>query len=97
MVTSMPPRGDLTREAVAAAVRGSIARALNRPVDEIGPQAKLEDDLGLDSLAMIHASIVIEESLQTAVATLDAPEGAVVTVADLIDFIHGRIRAEVTA
>jgi acyl carrier protein len=97
MVTSTPPRRDLTREAVAAAVCGSIARVLNRPVDEIGPQAKLEDDLGLDSLAMIHASIVIEEALQTTVATVDAPEGEVVTVADLIEFVHGRIRAEVTA
>jgi acyl carrier protein len=91
MVTPARSQNGPSREAVAAAVIGALARVVSRSIEEIHPESRLDEDLGLDSLAMIHASIAIEEALHVAVPASDAPEGAVVTVGDLIAFVEGRI------
>jgi acyl carrier protein len=72
------------------AVCGALARVLNRSVDEIRPESRLDADLGLDSLGMIHARIVIEEQLRLATG-IEPPEAPFMTVADLITFVHRRV------
>jgi acyl carrier protein len=85
---------DQSLETVTAAVRSALARVLNRSIDEIRPESRLDDDLGIDSLMMIHASIAIEEELRLAVPIRAASDGLFATVADLIAFIHGGISQE---
>src|SRR5262245_8058988 len=78
------------REDVELVVRLAIADTLERPVDEILPESDLEKDLGLDSLAIIHASIGIEEQLHIPVIDLAAPEFTFNTVSDLTELIANR-------
>ena len=85
------------RETVTLTVRAALARVLNRPIDEIRTDSSLERDLGVDSLTLIHAGIAIEEELPIAVGVCDAPDAALTTVADLIAFVHRRMKREVGA
>jgi acyl carrier protein len=95
MVTPARSHNGLSREAVAAAVTGALSRVVSRPIEDIRPESQLDEDLGLDSLAMIHVSIAIEEALHVAVPVPNAREGTFVTVGDLITFVDSCIGAEV--
>jgi len=70
-------------EDVGLAVRKAIADTLERPVEEILPESDLEKDLGLDSLAVIQASIRIEEQFHIPVLGWGTPEATFNTVNDL--------------
>jgi acyl carrier protein len=85
----------MDREVVASAVRTALARTLRRPLDDIRPDSGLEDDLGLDSMALIEVNIAIEEQLRVPVPAGESPELAVRTVDDLIAFVLERAGQEV--
>ena len=94
-MTSTHSAAAFTPDTVTLAVRTALARVLKRGIDEIQPDSRLEHDLGLDSLMLIHATIAIEEEVRVAVPANTAPDGALVTVADLIRFVHRTIDREV--
>jgi acyl carrier protein len=55
----------LSQEELAREVRGIIARALQRPVEEVPLTAKLEGGLGVDSMAMPDMATPAEAHLKT--------------------------------
>ncbi len=84
----------ITWETVEPAVRTALARTLDRPPADILLEDDLENDLGLDSMAMIQVNIAIEEQLRVPVPAGEAPEFAVRTVNDLIAFVIERAGSE---
>src|SRR5579872_2046347 len=74
-------RADIEQVVVAA-----LSRTLRVPIEEIRPESDLETDLGLDSMAMIHVNIAIEERLPVALPACEAPEAGIRTVDDLVSF-----------
>jgi acyl carrier protein len=76
-----------TRAAVEQAVVSALARAVRLPPEQIFPGSRLEEDLGLDSMALIHVNIGIEEQLGIALSICDAPEQELKTVQALVDFV----------
>lgn len=80
-----PPRAEVETIVVRA-----IAQVLRRPVAEIAVFNHL-DELGLDSLGLIHASIVVERELGGRVAIEQAPPGGLHTVQDLVDLVSAAI------
>jgi acyl carrier protein len=50
--------------AVAGAVRAALAEVAKRPLQEIGEDQKLDDDLHFDSLSFVEVAETIERMLQ---------------------------------
>ena len=67
-------------------VAEALARTLRIPLDRVRPESDLEGELGLDSMAMIHVNVAIEEKLHVALPACEAPEAGIRTVADLAAF-----------
>jgi acyl carrier protein len=84
--------GTATYDEIAVAVGSALSRTLRLRVEEIHPETDLES-IGLDSMAMIHVNIALEEKYGVAVAAYDAPESGIRTVADLVAFAAGQIGA----
>jgi acyl carrier protein len=84
--------GTLARPAIETAVREALANVSRVPAGQIQPDSQLEDDLGLDSMSLIHVNIRIEEQLGCALSIGDAPEQPLLTVRDLTEFIETIIR-----
>ena len=91
-----PAPGRRSAEDVALAVRTALARTLRRPLEDIRPEADLEDDLGLDSMALIEVNIAIEEQLRVPVPAGETPELAVRTVDELTAFVRERMSGGLT-
>jgi acyl carrier protein len=70
-------------------VRSLLADLAERPVREILPETSLAAGLGLDSLAMIHLTVSIEERFHVVVPSdASAAERGIVTVSDLARFVE---------
>ena len=76
-----------TRAAIERAVISALARAVRLQPEKIVPGSRLEEDLGLDSMALIHVNIGIEEQLGIALSICEAPEEELKTVQALVDFV----------
>jgi acyl carrier protein len=80
---------------VSRAVQSVLAEKLQRPVDEIRPDAYLESDLNVDSMSMIQVNIALEEQFQiTMPEFVEADEINVHTVSDLAEFVEARIEKQ---
>ena len=79
------------RAAVEQAVISAVARAVRSPAEQILPGSRLEEDLGLDSMALIHVNIGIEEQLGIALSTCDTRGQELDTVQALVDFVEGAV------
>jgi acyl carrier protein len=77
-----------TRAEVEQAVIWAVTRAVRLPPEQIHLGSRLEEDLGLDSMALIHVNIGIEEQLGSALSICDAPEQPLETVQALVDFVE---------
>jgi acyl carrier protein len=79
-------------ESILDIVRSVIAEHIQRPASEIPADAKLEQNLAVDSMAMIEINVSLEERFGIAM-----PDMAVVhdveTVGDLARFIAARLEA----
>jgi acyl carrier protein len=64
------------------AVLAILAEQLSVSLDQLTPEARIEADLGADSLAMIEIMMAVEERFQICVA--DEEVGEVSTVGDLL-------------
>jgi acyl carrier protein len=80
-----------------AAVRDSIASLLQRSIETVTPEADLENDLGLDSLAMIELSVALEARFGVAMPPgASAADLSIRTVGDLGNFVGGLIASRQT-
>ena len=77
-----------TRAAIEQAVISALARAVRLQPEKILPESRLEEDLGLDSMALIHVNIGIEEQLGIALSTCDTRGQELDTVQALVDFVE---------
>lgn len=71
-----------TQPSTAEAVRQSIAEVAKRPLEDVQPEAKLMDDLGIRSFSRVELAVVLEERL--GVSLTDAQVMRFSTVADVI-------------
>jgi acyl carrier protein len=73
-------------------VRALLAALLGRAVEEIHPEADLERDLGMDSLRMIEAVVVVEQRFDIALPPASSPvELSVATVGDLARLVAAHL------
>ncbi|MCA9515025.1 MAG: acyl carrier protein [Myxococcales bacterium] len=88
----MSPRAAvLDEDEVLTAVREILARTLDRAAADIAPGARLADDLGVDSLAMIDVVVSLEERFGIAAPPGASPEDlGLVTVRDVARFVAAR-------
>jgi acyl carrier protein len=83
------------RPALAADVCRIVAETQDLPVAAIGPDLRLEADLGVDSLAMIAITVGLEEDLGFTAPEIDEERVlAIVTVGDLIDFVAAEVAGQ---
>lgn len=82
----------MTSQATTAdVVTRIIAEHVGRPVQEIRPDARLQADLGVDSLMMIEINVSLEAHYRrTFYDFVDEP--TFVTVADVIDFVKQKLQ-----
>lgn len=72
-------------------VRDRVAEYLKVPVASVTPDANL-DELGMDSLGALELILTCEEEYGFAIA-LDKEEVMILTVADAVNYVEGRVRA----
>jgi acyl carrier protein len=83
--------------AVADAVCSALASALGCPRERVTLDADLQNQLGMDSLAAVEASIAIEERLEIAMPEFATPdELGLRTVGDLVALVVQKLKAETT-
>lgn len=84
----------MTRAAIADAVVGAIARVMELPVDGIGEDARLSDDLGADSIALVQIADLVEEECDAhggeELRFDDADLATLPTVGSAIDYLANR-------
>ena len=86
-MTEKSSREDLGREVCAV-----VAKALQRPIDEVPITAKLESGLGIDSMAMIDINVALEEKFNFAMPDMASPaEANLNTVEDLIKLVAAQL------
>ena len=85
---STAPQNEAPRQVIETAVITSIAGVLRREPRQITLESRLEEDLGLDSMSLIHVNIGIEEQLRCALSIGDAPERHLSTIRDLVEFVE---------
>jgi acyl carrier protein len=80
-----------TQAQIEQAVTTALSRTLRLAPEQILPGSRLYEDLGLDSMALIHVNVSVEELLGAALSIGEAPEDDLHTVADLVDFAAQRL------
>lgn len=69
-------------------VREVVAGALQRRVDDVAMNARLESGLGIDSMAMIEINVALEERFHFAMPDMASPaEANLSTVEDLVKLV----------
>jgi acyl carrier protein len=77
-----------SRATIEEAVISAVANTLRLPPEQILPTSRLEEDLGLDSMALIHVNIGVEERLGGALSICDSPERQLRIVEDLVKLVE---------
>src|SRR5262249_51350927 len=79
--------GDLTIE-----IRMVLAETLGVPVEDVGPEAYLEDALAVDSLKLIELNVALESRFGVPILDFTASEeGLIRSVRDLVAFVQSRL------
>jgi acyl carrier protein len=90
-----PAPAPTTSRDLLAAVREVLAETVDHPADQIAEGADLEVDLGVDSLAMIHIVVGLEERFGIAVPASASPEDLRIrTVAELARYVGELVAAQ---
>ena len=87
---SEAPGSPGNEESIATVVRSVIAEQIHRPAAEISLDAKLENQLEIDSMAMIEINVSLEERFGIPMPDMAVDHG-VETVRDLARFIAARL------
>jgi len=77
-------------EDVAKELREIMAARLGLPPEKLVPEAKLVDDLGLDSLDAVELAISVERKFDIEVPEEEIPK--LKTVGDMVAFVESRIK-----
>ncbi len=86
----MSPR--ISNEELGREVRAIIAKALQRPLEEVPLDAKLESGLGIDSMAMIEINVALETRFNFAMPDMASPaEANLKTVEDVVKLVSTQI------
>jgi acyl carrier protein len=75
---------------VADGLREIMAARLGLPAEQLVPEARLVEDLGLDSLDAVELAISVERKFD-----IEVPEEELTklkTVADMVALVEGRVR-----
>ena len=80
-----------TKAGIETAVINALSRTLRIPRGEIRLTSRLYEDLGLDSLGLIHVNIAVEEQLGGAISIGEAPEDELRIVEDVVNFVVARL------
>lgn len=84
----------MTRAAIAEAVVAAIARVMELPVETITEDARLSDDLGADSIALMQIADLVEDECDAhggeELRFDDAELAALPTVGSAIDYLTNR-------
>jgi acyl carrier protein len=80
-----------TRAEIEAAVANAVSRTLRVPPGDVHLTSRLYEDLGLDSMGLIHVSIAVEEQLGVALSLTEAPDDELQSVQDLVTFAETRL------
>jgi acyl carrier protein len=82
----------ISREEIGREVRSIIAQALNRRVDEVALDSKLEAGLGIDSMAMIEINVALESRFNFAMPDMASPaEANLQTVDDVVGLVSNQL------
>jgi acyl carrier protein len=80
-----------TQAQIEQAVILAVSRTLRLPREQVHLSSRLYEDLGLDSMGLIHVNVSVEEQLNAALYIAEAPENELATVQDLVDFVTLRL------
>jgi acyl carrier protein len=84
--------GQASPEDMVLVVREILANKFKRDLAEIKASTLLEEELGVDSMAMIEINIALEEQLATPMPEVAAPgDMQVRTVSDLARYVAARL------
>jgi acyl carrier protein len=73
-------------------IRTILAERFRRPLEQITPQMRLVEDLGVDSLDMIEINIALEERLHVPMPQLALPDEVNVhTVGEYAELVTSRL------
>lgn len=72
-------------------VQKSFSDILKIPVERIAPEARLVEDLDVDSLFITQLALGLEDEFNIFVADTDMP--ALVTVASVVEFVAQKLEA----
>ncbi|MEV7467353.1 acyl carrier protein [Streptomyces kronopolitis] len=75
------------QEQTVAAVRQALAEVLDRELPDLGPDAKLFDDYGLDSTGVLDLLMRLEEVLDVEFDTEELEMSHFATVRTLADYV----------
>ncbi len=76
----------MTRAEIEAVVNGVLVEEFELPADDIRPEARLRDDLGLDSLDAVDLVVSLEKAFGGRVAEAEARKAR--TVADVYTLVE---------
>jgi acyl carrier protein len=80
----------VTTQEVAEGLKEIMAARLGLPAEQLVPEARLVEDLGLDSLDAVELAIAVERKFN-----IDVPEDELAklkTVADMLALVESRIQ-----
>ena len=90
--SDMPQSGAPSRAMIEEAVISALATTLRLTPEQILTTSRLEEDLGLDSMALIHVNIGVEERLGVALSICDPPGRQLRVVEDLVELVEKSLR-----
>jgi acyl carrier protein len=79
-------------EDIALKVRHIIAEGLNRPVEEIRLDARLDSpELAMDSLNLIKLNVILEETFDITMPDFNPDQNELRSVRDVVNLIAGKV------
>ena len=82
-----------TKTEIAECVKGMLVDDLflADTAEEIGDDAELGTELGMDSVGFVELATIVGEVFEISVSDTDIGQGHFATVRSLTDFIHARL------
>lgn len=78
------------RQEIEERVRKVLAENLGRDLEEVTPDARLEEDLDADSLDLVEAVLALEEELGVKIPEEEME--SVKTVREAVDLVSGKLQ-----
>lgn len=79
----------MTRQEIEEKVRNFLIEDLEIEEDKIAPEAKLKEDMGIDSLDFVDIVVIVEKNFGFKIKTEEM--AGLVTLADFYDYIESKL------